>query len=56
MKKSEMHIAQGELQAEGEQLEAPISLTPEQLENVAGGIGAGVVFGFIPLLRLLLKV
>ena len=41
MKKSEAHVAHGELaksqQSVGEKLEAPIQLTPEQLEIVAGG-------------------
>jgi hypothetical protein len=41
MKKSEAHVAQGEFaksqQTVGEKLEAPIQLTPEQLERVASG-------------------
>jgi hypothetical protein len=41
MKKSEAHVAQGEFaksqQSVGEKLEAPIRLTPEQLQLVAGG-------------------
>ena len=41
MKKSEAHVAPGEFeksqQSVGEMLEAPIRLTPEQLELVAGG-------------------
>ena len=41
MKKSEAHVAQGEFaksqQTVGEKLEAPIQLTPEQLEMVASG-------------------
>lgn len=41
MKKSEAHMAHGELaksqQSVDEKLEAPIQLTPEQLEIVAGG-------------------
>jgi hypothetical protein len=34
MKIFETQIAQGELQSDGETLEAPISLTPEQLDSV----------------------
>ena len=34
MKTSETLVTQGELQQHGEKLEAPISLTPEQLELV----------------------
>ena len=45
MKKSEACVAQGELaksqQSVGEKLEAPIQLTPEQLEIVAGGFSHG---------------
>jgi hypothetical protein len=41
MKKSEAHVVQGEFaksqQSVGETLEAPIQLTPEQLELVASG-------------------
>jgi hypothetical protein len=41
MKKSKAHVAQGEFakseQSVGDKLEAPIRLTPEQLELVASG-------------------
>jgi hypothetical protein len=40
MKKSETHVAQGELQQAGEKLEAPLRLTPEQLETIAAGLMA----------------
>lgn len=46
MKKSKAYGAQSELaksqQSVGEQLEAPIRLTPEQLETVAGGFAAQI--------------
>jgi hypothetical protein len=45
MKKSEAYVAQGELaksqQSVGEKLEAPVRLTPERLESVAGGLSRG---------------
>jgi hypothetical protein len=41
MKKSDAQVSHGELaksqRSVGEKLEAPIELTPEQLEGVAGG-------------------
>jgi hypothetical protein len=44
MKKSEAHVTLGELaksqQSVGEKLDAPIQLTPEQLELVASGFMA----------------
>jgi hypothetical protein len=44
MKKSEAYAAQGELakspQSDGAKLEAPVRLTPEQLEIVAAGFMA----------------
>jgi hypothetical protein len=57
MKNSQTHVAQ-ELQPVGEQLEAPISLTPdslntEQLEKVSGGVG--IIMGFISILSLLMR-
>jgi formate dehydrogenase assembly factor FdhD len=56
MKKSETHVAQGELQVDGEKLEALISLTPEQLEAVAAGFSiSGAIFGFIASVRQLLN-
>ena len=59
MKKSEVCGAQSELveQSVGEQLEAPVRLTPEQLESVAagfmaqisrGGIGSTATTGLFP--------
>jgi hypothetical protein len=63
MKKSKAHLAQGELaksqQSVGEKLEAPVQLTPEQLETVAagfmtqisqvkGGIGSTATTGLYP--------
>jgi len=46
MKKSEAYVAQGEFaksqQTVGEKLEAPIRLTPEQLEMVASGFMLGL--------------
>jgi hypothetical protein len=49
MKTSETCVAQGELQPIGEKLEAPIRLTPEQLETVAAGylFQPGTIFGVI---------
>jgi len=49
MKKSKAYVAQGEL-AKSEQsvdakLEAPVRLTPEQLETVAGGFAAQISVG-----------
>lgn len=58
MKNSEM---QGARQPDGEELDAPISLTPEQLEsvatdlNISGGIGATIMGMMLPILRLLLR-
>jgi hypothetical protein len=56
VKKSETHVAQVELQPAGETLDAPIQLTPEQLEAVAagfmsqpsGGGGSGATTGLYP--------
>ena len=59
MKKSEVYGAESELveQSGGEQLEAPVRLTPEQLESVAagfmaqisrGGIGSTATTGLFP--------
>jgi hypothetical protein len=55
VKKSETHVAQGELQPLAEKLEAPIQLTPEQLEIVAAGFmaqphggGSGATTGLYP--------
>ena len=49
MKKSEAYVAQGELaksqQSDGEKLESPVRLTPEQLEIVAGGFMAQISLG-----------
>ena len=46
MKKSEANAAQGEFatsqQAVGEEFEAPVRLTPEQLESVAAGFMAQI--------------
>jgi len=46
MKKSKAYVAQGELaksqQSVGEKLEAPVQLTPEQLETVAAGFAAQI--------------
>ena len=46
MKKSKANGAQGELaksqQSVGANLEAPVRLTPEQLETVAGGFAAQI--------------
>lgn len=60
MKKSETQVAQGELQPFGEKLEAPIRLTPEQLETVAAGLmassgggGSTATTGFYPRIKLL---
>jgi hypothetical protein len=49
MKKSETCVAQRELQPVGEKLEAPISLTPDQLETIAAGymFPPGTIFGLI---------
>jgi hypothetical protein len=56
VKKTETHVAQVELQPTGEALEAPIQLTPEQLEIVAAGMmsqpssggGSGATTGLYP--------
>ena len=49
MKKSEAYVAQGELakseQSDGPKLEAPVRLTPEQLETVAAGFTALLSLG-----------
>jgi hypothetical protein len=49
MKKSDTCVAQGELRPVDEKLEAPVSLTPEQLEAVAAGylFSPGTIFGLI---------
>lgn len=56
MKKFETQATQGELQSAGENAEALISLTPEQLETVAGGfVPWGLVSDFYGVVRLLLR-
>ena len=49
MKKSEAYVSQGELanseQSAGEKLEAPVRLTPEQLESVAAGFVVQISLG-----------
>lgn len=58
MTKSEKCAPKGELQPAGDKLDAPISLTPEQLEGVAAGMiassggGRGATTGFAPIVRL----
>ena len=58
MKTTETHATQGEPQAAVEELAAPISLTPEQLEGVAAGLmaapsggGRGATTGFAPTIK-----
>jgi hypothetical protein len=56
MTKFETPAVQGELRSVGENTEALISLSPEQLETVAGGFsGYGLVATFVGLLKLLFK-
>jgi hypothetical protein len=58
MSKSETCAPKNELQPAGEKLDAPISLSPEQLETVAAGMvaqsggGRGATTGFAPIIRL----
>jgi hypothetical protein len=58
MTKSETCVPKRELQPAAEKLDAPISLTPEQLESVAGGMiasgggGRGATTGYAPVIRL----
>lgn len=57
MKKSETRVADDKLQPAGEKLEAPIRLTPEQLETVAAGLSSGggssgATTGFHPRIKL----
>jgi len=53
MTESETHVAQGELQLAGENSEALISLTPEQLDTIAGGAPYGLVSTLFGVLRML---
>jgi hypothetical protein len=54
MKKSETQVAQGELQPAGEQVEALISLTHEELDTVAAGVAPAFVSTFWGVVRMLL--
>jgi len=58
MTKSETCVARNEQPPTAEKLDAPISLTPEQLEGVAAGVmafpssgGHGATTGFAPTIK-----
>jgi hypothetical protein len=55
MKAPDMRVAQIELQPKGENAESVISLTPEQLDTVAGGLSAMMIpaAAFVAIMRLL---
>jgi hypothetical protein len=52
---TDMRVAQIELQSKGENAESVISLTPEQLDTVAGGLSAMMIpaAAFVAIMRLL---